>query len=54
MVKCKKCNYKEKDADAVDVTTFVMSLCIRLGNYLKFRVCHNVYSMHVVIFHEIS
>lgn len=54
MVKCKKCNNREKDADAIDVTIFVMSLYIRLGNYLKFKVCHNVYSMHLVIFHEIS
>ena len=54
MVKCKKCNNREKDADAIDVTIFVMSMYIRLGNYLKFKVCHNVYSMHLVIFHEIS
>ena len=54
MVNCKKCNNREKDADAIDVTIFVMSLYIRLGNYLKFKVCHNVYSMHLVIFHEIS
>jgi len=52
MVKCKKCNNREKDADAIDVTFFVMSMYIRLGNYLKFKVCHNVYSMHLVIFHE--